>query len=39
MKAAPDMQLRAQLDALRARAEVLEADNAMLKGKIAPSPR
>ena len=37
MKAAPDMQLRAQLDALRARAEVLEADNAMLKGKIAPS--
>jgi len=36
MKAAPDMQLRAQLDALRVRAEVLEADNAMLKGKIAP---
>jgi hypothetical protein len=35
-KAAPDMQLRAQLDALRARAEVLEADNMMLKGKIAP---
>jgi hypothetical protein len=31
MTAAPDMQLRAQLDALRARAEVLEADNAMLK--------
>jgi hypothetical protein len=33
MTAAPDMQLRAQLDALRARAEVLEADNAILKQK------
>jgi hypothetical protein len=38
MQAAPDMQLRAQLEALRARAEVLEADNAILKGKAVPSP-
>jgi hypothetical protein len=33
LQAAPDMQLRAQVDALRARAEVLEADNAILKQK------
>jgi hypothetical protein len=36
LQAAPDMQLRAQLEALRARAEVLESDNAALKQKAAP---
>jgi hypothetical protein len=36
LQAAPDMQLRAQLEALRARAEVLESDNAMLKQKAVP---